>query len=236
MTVGLIVAFDTATRHCAVVLAQDGRVLARRSADTERFSHAEKLNVFIAAVLNEAGKRPRDLEATAVGIGPGSYTGLRIGLSAAKGMCFALDIPLIGLGTLDILGHELLGAGPVRAVNDVLHPMVDARRMEVFTKEMDGSGIPRTPARPVLLDEEWCAALAPDRGHVVFGDGADKAAALWAVHPHLTHVPGIRPSVAGLASASDIAFRQRAFADLTGLVPDYGKEANVTQPAKRTAQ
>ncbi len=211
-------------------------MIAQRVEDTERFSHAEKLNVFVAAVLNDANKRTGDLEAVAVGIGPGSYTGLRIGLSAAKGLCFALDVPLIGLGTLDILGHELMGTGPVHAVNDVLHPMLDARRMEVFTKELDGYGVPHAAARPVLLDGEWCSALDPGRGHVVFGDGADKAAALWAGHPHIAHIPGIRPSVAGLARASEIAFRQRAFADLTGLVPDYGKEANVAQPAKRTAQ
>ncbi len=211
-------------------------MIAQRVEDTERFSHAEKLNVFIAAVLNDADKRPGDLEAVAVGIGPGSYTGLRIGLSAAKGLCFALDVPLIALGTLDILGHQLMGAGPIQAVNGVLHPMVDARRMEVFTKELDDAGGTRTPARPALLDGEWCAALDTGRQHVVFGDGADKAAVLWAAHPRILHVPGIRPSVAGLARASDIAFRERAFADLTGLVPDYGKEANVTQPAKRGAQ
>ena len=233
---GPILAFDTATRHCAVVLAREGRVIAQRVEESERFSHAEKLNLFIAAVLDDADVRSRDLAAVAVGIGPGSYTGLRIGVSAAKGLCFALGLPLIGLSTLDILGHELIASGFVPMTNDVLHPMVDARRMEVFTKELDSCAVPRTLARPALLDKEWCGALASEPRHVVLGDGADKAAALWAAHPNIIHVAGIRPSAAGLATAADIAFQQRTFADLTSLVPDYGKEANVTQPAKRADQ
>jgi tRNA threonylcarbamoyladenosine biosynthesis protein TsaB len=211
-------------------------LLAHRVEDGERFSHAEKLNVFIEAVLKDAGKSMKDLDAIAVGIGPGSYTGLRIGLSAAKGLCFALDVPLIGLGTLDVLGHELQGSGFVAEASDVLHPMVDARRMEVFTKELDGAGTSNDPARPLVLDDAWCTSLTSDRRHVVFGDGADKAAELWSRHARCVHVAGIRPSVNGLAIAAHRAFQRKDFADLAYLVPDYGKEANVTQPTKRLSQ
>ncbi len=232
----LVLSFDTATTHCAVALS-NGRVpLARRVDDAERFSHAEKLNVFIEAVLNDAGKSMKDLDAVAVGMGPGSYTGLRIGLSAAKGLCFALDIPLIGLSTLDVLSYELLGAGLHIEANDMLHPMVDARRMEVFTKELDVASMSLGTARPVVLDDAWYDALPTGRRHVVFGDGADKAAELWSRHAQCVHVPGVRPSVIGLAIGADRAFQQKDFADLAYLVPNYGKEANVTQPTKRAAQ
>lgn len=229
----LILAFDTATRHCAVVLARDGRPIAQRVDEGERFSHAEKLNVFIEAVMNDAGQRLAALDAVAVGTGPGSYTGLRIGLSAAKGLCFALEVPVIGLGTLDVLGHELLCSGLSTGTGDVLLPMVDARRMEVFTKVLDHQASSMGTARPVVLDAAWCEGLDPQRRHIVFGDGADKATELWSRHGHITHVAGIRPSVQGLAKTADMRARERAFSDPAYLVPDYGKEANVTQPLKR---
>lgn len=232
----LILSFDTATKHCAVVLANGHAPLAHRVDDAERFSHAEKLNVFIEAVLNDAGKSMKDLDAVAVGIGPGSYTGLRIGLSAAKGLCFALDIPLIGLSTLDVLAHELSGANLLVEASDMLHPMVDARRMEVFTKDLDVAGMSWGAARPVVLDDAWCDALPTSCRHIVFGDGADKAAELWSRHARCVHMPGVRPSVIGLAIGAERAFQQKDFADLAYLVPDYGKEANVTQPNKRAAQ
>lgn len=232
----LILSFDTATKHCAVVLAESGRPLAHRVDDAERFSHAEKLNVFIDGLMREAGRELKELDAVAVGIGPGSYTGLRIGLSAAKGLCFALDVPLIGLGTLDVLGHELLGSGFAVNATDLLHPMVDARRMEVFTKQLDASCGSRGAARPVVLDDAWCMGVEAGQRRVVFGDGADKAAELWSKHVHILHVPDIRPSVHGLAALAHLAYERKEFSDLAYLVPDYGKEANVTQPTKRAAQ
>lgn len=223
-----VLAFDTATRHCAVVLLDEGRVLASRMDHAERFSHAEKLNVFIEELLDEAGLEPTALQAVAVGIGPGSYTGLRIGLSAAKGLCFALDIQLIGLSTLAVLVAQLRAQTDDLPANAVLNPMIDARRMEVFTARCGADGAGMEAAKPLVLDRLWCDALEPGVPHVVFGDGADKATALWSEVPGIRHVPGIRPSVAGLATAASTAYAERRFADLAYLVPDYGKEANVT--------
>lgn len=232
----LILSFDTATKHCAVVLADGGIPVASRVEDSGRYSHAEKLNVFIAEILEEAGRTTKDLAAVAVGIGPGSYTGLRIGLSAAKGLCFALDVPLIALGTLDVLVREACASGLEMGTTDALYPMIDARRMEVFAKEFDAELQAHGTSRPLLLDDDWCMALDPDRRHIVLGDGADKASELWARHAHIMHVVGVRPSVRGLSEAADLAFQQNAFADLSYLVPDYGKDANVTQPGKRGVQ
>lgn len=228
----LLLSFDTATKHCAVALSEGDRLLAHRVEDSERFSHAEMLNVFIDEVMREAGVGLNDLDAVAVGVGPGSYTGLRIGLSAAKGLCFALDIPLIGLATLDVLAHELRASVGVPSETDVLHPMIDARRMEVFTRTMEGPGIHASAAKPLILEDAWCVSLLTDRVHLVFGDGADKATELWPKHAHIQHVPGIRPSARGLATAAAEAFQQKDFADLAYLVPDYGKDANVTAPKR----
>jgi tRNA threonylcarbamoyladenosine biosynthesis protein TsaB len=218
--VALILAFDTATKHCAVVLARDGAIVAQRASDEERFSHAEKLNVFIEEVLIEAALTMKDVEAVGVGIGPGSYTGLRIGLSAAKGLCFALDVPLLATGM---------------AVNDTdaLHPMIDARRMEVFTGVLDAYGHPLGHTTPVILDDAWRNDLSTGQKHIVFGDGADKAAALWEQWIHITHVAGVRPSVRGLAARSLKAFQRKEYAELARLVPQYGKEANVTRPGAK---
>ncbi len=229
----LVLAFDTATKHCAVVLAENGRVLAQRVDASDRLSHAEVLNVFIADVMKEAGCELQALSAIAVGIGPGSYTGLRIGLSAAKGLCFALDIPIFGMPTLEVLVHELIATGRTLQVEHLLHPMVDARRMEVFAATYDHSARAMTGAAPLILDAAWCGSLDRELQHVVFGDGADKAAELFAGKSWIAHVPGIRPSSAGLAACAHRYFISGKPSDLAYLVPDYGKEANVAQPKRR---
>jgi len=231
--VAIILSLDTATKRCSVVLADGARVLAFREEENERHTHAERLNVFIQDVLEEAGVNMSALDAVAVGIGPGSYTGLRIGLSAAKGLCFALRIPLIGMSTLEVLLHELLAMDPLIPPGAVLMPMVDARRMEVFTLSAERNGEPLEAARPLVMDEAWLGGLPTGRTTVVFGDGADKASELWIDRSHVIHVPGIRPAHTGLAVLGDVHYRKESFSDLAYLVPDYGKPANVTQPRKR---
>lgn len=230
----LLLAFDTATPHGAVVLSEGASPLAWREEGGEHFSHAERLNVLIEAVMKEASMPLHRLDAVAVGIGPGSYTGLRIGLSSAKGLCFALDKPLIGMGTLDVLCHQLKAGQELRE-DDRLLPMVDARRMEVFTRVFDRDVRPMDAGAPAILDEAWCAAQPADVRTWVFGDGADKAAALWSGRANIVHATGMRPSVQGLARCADTYFREKRFSDLAYLVPEYGKAANVTQPKKRNA-
>lgn len=223
----LLLSFDTATPYLAVVLARDGVPLAWRTDATAALSHAEKLNVFIAEVMAAAGTDLSALDAVAVGTGPGSYTGLRIGLSAAKGLCFALDKPLIGMGTLDVLvAQARLQARPLA---EVLMPMVDARRMEVYTRMFGPDGTPTGDMAPLVLDGPWCAARKAAGATAVFGDGADKAGQLWADAPWITHLRGIRPGVEGLAALAEQRFQQGLFSDLAYLVPDYGKPANVAQ-------
>lgn len=218
----LLLTIETATKLCSVALGRGEQLLALREIDSEKLAHAEKVNVFIAEVMEVAGLALKDLDAVAVGIGPGSYTGLRIGLSAAKGLCYALDKPIIGLSTLGTLvAAARTQHGPFFGT---LWPMIDARRMEVFAQPYSADGHPVTDAAPLILDEAW--ASLPDL-RVVFGDGTDKAVPLWAEKGTITHLPGIRPSAACMLAAALERFQAQRFDDLAYLVPEYGKGANV---------
>jgi tRNA threonylcarbamoyladenosine biosynthesis protein TsaB len=122
-----ILNIETATKNCSVALAKDGKTILCKEIAEEGYSHAERLHVFIEEIITEAEITYKDLSAVAVSQGPGSYTGLRIGISAAKGLCYALDIPLIAVDTLKILASQL------KVSDGLIVPMLDARRMEVYS-------------------------------------------------------------------------------------------------------
>jgi tRNA threonylcarbamoyladenosine biosynthesis protein TsaB len=228
----LILAIETATKLCSVALGRNGQLLAIREIDpsagepleakSEKLAHAEKVNVFIAEVMEDAGLPLKELDAVAVGIGPGSYTGLRIGLSAAKGLCYALDKPIIGISTLATLVQAArLAHGPL---DGTLWPMIDARRMEVFAQPYSTDGLPLEDVAPLILDEDWAGRTEP---HVVFGDGADKASHLWAGRSGPIHLPALRPTAAAMIPLAEGRYKDGRFDDLAYLVPAYGKEANL---------
>lgn len=122
-----ILNIETATKNCSVALAKEGKTILCKEIAEEGYSHAERLHVFIEEIIKESGISFKDLSAIAVSQGPGSYTGLRIGVSAAKGLCFALDIPLIAVDTLQVLASQ------ARVSSGLIIPMLDARRMEVYS-------------------------------------------------------------------------------------------------------
>nr|WP_315149594.1 tRNA (adenosine(37)-N6)-threonylcarbamoyltransferase complex dimerization subunit type 1 TsaB [uncultured Flavobacterium sp.] len=122
-----ILNIETATKNCSVALAKDGKTVLCKEIAEEGYSHAERLHVFIEEIISEAGIQLKDLDAVAVSQGPGSYTGLRIGVSAAKGLCYALNIPLIAVDTLQAL------ASKAKVADGLIVPMIDARRMEVYS-------------------------------------------------------------------------------------------------------
>ena len=122
-----ILNIETATKNCSVALAKEGQTILCKEIAEEGYSHAERLHVFIEEIIKEAGITYKDLSAIAVSQGPGSYTGLRIGVSAAKGLCYALAIPLIAIDTLQVLASQ------VTVSNGLIIPMIDARRMEVYS-------------------------------------------------------------------------------------------------------
>lgn len=226
----LILAIETTTRLCSVALGRAGVLLAQREAESERHAHAEKVNVFVAEVMEEAGLILADIDAVAVGIGPGSYTGSRIGLSAAKGLCYALGKPIIGVNTLTTLVEAARASSGNAAFRQ--WPMIDAGRMEVFTQQHNADGVAAGEVHPQVLDEEWAHAVG---NCLVFGDGADKATELWKSAPRIVHLSGIKTHARAMLAQAEHRLREGSMDDLAYLVPLYGKEANVTQPKKRNA-
>src|SRR5690606_27706945 len=141
-----ILNIETATKNCSVSLSKNGQTVAIKEVSEEQFSHAEKLHLFIKEVLAVEGISLENLNAVAVSKGPGSYTGLRIGVSAAKGLCYALNIPLIAIDTLAVLAEK------ISVDSGIIVPMIDARRMEVFTQMFRGDYAPLSVAEALIVD------------------------------------------------------------------------------------
>jgi len=168
----LILSIETATTNCSVSLSKQGKTLVLKEDYDKSYSHAERLHVYIDAVLKEANINSKQLNAIAVSKGPGSYTGLRIGVSAAKGFCFALDRPLISVPTLDGLAHQI-------NINDgVIVPMLDARRMEVYSAIFDSDFNQIRATEAQILDEKSFEDYL-ENGKVYFiGNGVEKTKTL----------------------------------------------------------
>ena len=162
----LILNLETATKNCSVSVAEDGVTVSLKEFAGEGYAHAEKLHVFIEEVLADAGKTFADLDAIAVSMGPGSYTGLRIGVSAAKGLCYALNVPLIAIDTLELLARQI-------AVEEgVIIPMIDARRMEVYNAVFTPGFTKLRETKAEIITADSFAEL---NGPVhLCGDGAEK--------------------------------------------------------------
>ncbi|MCM4155302.1 tRNA (adenosine(37)-N6)-threonylcarbamoyltransferase complex dimerization subunit type 1 TsaB [Gramella sp. AN32] len=164
----IIICLETATTNCSVGIAKDGEIIAIKEDNSPGYSHAEKLHVFIDEILKEANLKPGDLDAVAVSKGPGSYTGLRIGVSAAKGLCFSLDIPLISVPTLELLALQLKDEEGFKV------PMIDARRMEVYSAVYNNNieEIRKTEAQ-ILEENSFEKYLSEDKVHFI-GNGVSK--------------------------------------------------------------
>lgn len=161
-----ILNIETATKNCSLALAKDGKTILCKEIAEEGYSHAERLHVFIEQIIKEGGITFKDLSAVAVSQGPGSYTGLRIGVSAAKGLCFALDIPLIAVDTLKTLAMQLENS------DGFIVPMLDARRMEVYSAIFSPNFEYKRTVQAEIIDEDSFIDL---EGKVYFiGDCADK--------------------------------------------------------------
>jgi tRNA threonylcarbamoyladenosine biosynthesis protein TsaB len=212
----LILNIDTAVDIASVCLAKDGEVLQSAVNETQK-DHASWLHLAIAGVLQHAGYGMPDVQAVAVSIGPGSYTGLRIGLSAAKGLCYAMNIPLIAIGTLDMMAFA---AKDEEA--DLICPMIDARRMEVFTAVYDKTLAQIIAPHATVIDENSFAELLSRKKIIFLGDGSKKLQAMLSNRNAL--FTGIRGNAAHLAQLSNKSFLKKEFADLAHTQPLYVKE------------
>lgn len=224
-----ILNIDTSTDVCSVALTSEGSVLEHRE-DYEGQNHAKVLSSFINDMLDYATPRGIKLDAVAVSMGPGSYTGLRIGLSEAKGLCFGSDIPLIGISTLELLTVTVM----FREFwdDDILFvPMIDARRKEVYTGVYDLALNKIMQPQPLILDENSFQEYK-DKQIVFFGNGSDKAKDIIQL-PNARFIKNIRPEAVNMMALSERSFRNNNFIDIAYSTPEYLKDFQSTTPKKK---
>lgn len=211
-----ILNLETSTKNCSVSLAKNGVVVASREIAEQGFSHAEKLHVFIEEVVAEATITLKDLHAIAVGKGPGSYTGLRIGVSTAKGLSYALDIPLIAVDTLLVLAKQL------EITDGLLVPMLDARRMEVYSAIYDGDYNNVRVIQAEVIDENSFSDY--NQKLYFLGDGAQKCKAILNKENHFFVDEIIYPSALQMAALSFEAYKISDTVDVAYFEPFYLKD------------
>lgn len=216
---GLILSLETTTTNCSVALGRDGKLLALKEHNSKKYSHAEKLHLFIKDVLSEANLSLTDLDAIAVSKGPGSYTGLRIGVSAAKGLCFSLGIPLIAVDTLQLLA-EKKSAKIENA--DFIIPLLDARRMEVYTAVFDHLNEKILPTEAKILDDTAYAEFL-NKGKTVFiGNAVEK---LEDIRPHRNaKFIDALPSAREMVDLAEIKHKKSDTEDVAYFEPYYLKD------------
>ena len=218
----MILQIETATAACSVALAENGRVIACSEAN-QRNIHAEKITLFIDEALTITGKTYADIDAIAVSSGPGSYTGLRIGVSAAKGLCFALDKPLIAVETLESMANGFLAQNSVS--NDtLLCPMIDARRMEVFTAVFDSAGNRVQPTSAEIINENSFASILAGNQIIFFGDGAEKCRKVLESHPNAQITGDFVNSAKHLTVKAYEKYLAKEFEDVAYFEPYYLKD------------
>ena len=219
----MILQIETATTSCSVAIAHNGHVLAFKELD-QRNIHAEVITLFIESVFAGAGKQYSDLDAVAISSGPGSYTGLRIGVSTAKGLCYALDKPLIAIETLKAMADGIVFNPDTNLPTDtLLCPMIDARRMEVFTAVFDNKGSKVIPTTALIIDQDSFADLLTQHEIIFFGDGAAKCRNA-ITHPNARFIDGFTNSAVHLTAAAKTNFDTGIFENLAYFEPYYLKD------------
>lgn len=225
----VILNIDTTTAVCSAALTAEGMILCHAE-EFEGRNHAAMLSGFIKKCLDFAAEKELKLDAVTVSLGPGSYTGLRIGLSEAKGLAYALSIPLIGINTLELMATRVMFSTDDVDPESILIPMIDARRMEVFTAAYDFGLAELYKPGPMILDADSYADLvATGRPVLLFGDGSDKAAEVIKA-PNVVHVPDVVPLAVDMVALAERAFHRRDFLDLAYSTPLYLKEFQATKP------
>lgn len=219
-----ILNIETATKNCSVAIAQDGETLLCKQIAESGYSHAEKLHVFIEELLLELQLNYKDLNAIAVSQGPGSYTGLRIGISAAKGLCYALDIPLIAVDTLEILARQL------QVSEGYIVPMIDARRMEVYSAIFDAKYQKVRETQAEIITEDSFTTL---EGTVCFvGDSTEKCATTLTKSNFIFKDNIVYPSANEMSRLSDEKYKKNDTVDVAYFEPYYLKDFMTTAPKK----
>ncbi len=227
----VILNIETSTSVCSAALTAEGMILTHYE-DFEGRNHAALLSGYVKACLDFLAEKELKLDAVAVSIGPGSYTGLRIGLSEAKGLAYALDVPLITISTLKLMATRVMFSTLDIDPETIFVPMIDARRMEVYTSAYDFALDELMKPQPLILDaDSYSDLIATGRPLLLFGNGSAKAAGV-VTADNVTIVEGVDPLAVDMIALAERAYAARDFADLAYSVPVYLKDFVATKPKK----
>ena len=211
-----ILHLETATKVCSVALSLNGKLISCKESNDDQFIHGEALSTYIIDVLSEATIELSQVVAVSISSGPGSYTGLRIGASTAKGLCFGLSIPLIAIPSL----YSLIVLAKQKHPKSTIYALFDARRMEVFSQLVDENMTELKPVGPEILDELTGSTFEP---FLAVGDGARKVKTLWEER-NVEFDDTILPSALGQIEMAYQKYCLGDFEELASFVPNYGKE------------
>ena len=226
----MILCLETATPVCSVALNDGCCTLALRETEGQN-AHSEKITNFIREVMETAGIDYKQLDAVAVSKGPGSYTGLRIGVSTAKGICYAADLPLMAIDTLHAMAYGMKAKlGSQITENDLLIPMIDARRMEVYAAIFDANLNKINDTEAMIIDENSFSDLIKNHHLWLFGDGAPKLSKVFENQPNISGVDGFRPSAAFMRPLAEQALLNKDFVDVAYFEPCYLKDFIAGKP------
>jgi tRNA threonylcarbamoyladenosine biosynthesis protein TsaB len=224
----LILNIETSTTVCSVCISKDGNVQSYRESKDEK-THAKLLTVFIDEIIKEQNLEFDDLDAIAVSMGPGSYTGLRIGVSTAKGLCYAKDLPLIAVNTLQSMAKGIVtkikndDLDITNFENSILVPMIDARRMEVYSSFFDANGETTREIKAEIIDENSYQDILSKQQMIFFGDGSGKIEET-IKHKNAFFIKDINTSSLTMVSLSEDAFNKNEFVNVAYFEPFYLKD------------
>ena len=225
-----IILIETSTSLCSTALVENGEITAYRESSAPK-AHASLTAVFINDMLAENGLSMKDCDAVCVSMGPGSYTGLRVGVSTAKGLCFGAGKPLIAVGTLDTLVAQASSEGLIPEGCMYIVPMIDARRMEVYTAVFDPSGKQITETAPIIIDESSFSDILAEGPVLFIGDGAGKCSDVIS-NPNARFIQ-CWPKASSMLVPALSAYKEKRFEDVAYFEPFYLKEFVATVSKKK---
>jgi tRNA threonylcarbamoyladenosine biosynthesis protein TsaB len=224
----LLLSLETSTSVCSVALHNDGVLLSSSEYHIPQ-STASKLAIMVDDIFKLTELTPSQLSAVAVSAGPGSYTGLRIGVATAKGLCYALNIPLIAVNTLELMAYQVQSSLPFMEDTLLLCPMLDARRMEVYTLLINSNLEIVQATEAKIIDEQSYQTLFEGNRILFFGNGADKCREV-IKHTNARFIDGVIPSAAKLGVLAFKKFIRNEVEDLSSYEPLYLKDFMVKKP------
>ncbi len=216
----LLLSIETSTKVCSVALHRDTTLLASSEILIER-SHSKFITILIENLFLHSGEKMEELDAVAVSKGPGSYTGLRIGVSTAKGLCYALEKPLIAISTLESMAYEVNRFNKTEAL---LCPMIDARRMEVYCAFFDNKLNCLEEVSAKIIEENSFKAMLDQKAVLFFGDGSQKCIKIIGDHKNAFFIDDLFPSAINIGALALKAFEAKKFEDLAYFEPFYLKD------------